>query len=295
MPSAITVPANAKVNLHLHVLGRRQDGFHEILSLFQIVSLADELDVRRVGPDGRTAILGEFGFPPEANIIDKTVRLFRAETGIDAGVEVTVNKRIPMAAGLGGGSSDAAGVLKCLDALFETSLTPERLHGLAVRLGSDVAFFLGSAAALVEGRGDRLTPLVPRVDYALAALMPGVPMMTREAFHMLDEGWEKLPREGHSREEVLRMYREEPPEAWVFSNTFDPVADARSPRFQAAREALLASGALAARLTGSGETVIGVFKDSAGAQAAVDHLSAAGQSATALLPHAAIPALCYNK
>jgi 4-diphosphocytidyl-2-C-methyl-D-erythritol kinase len=291
----IVVQACAKVNLHLEVLARRPDGFHEILSLFQAVSLADVLTVRRSGKDGDCSIEGAFGFPAQSNIITKAVRLFRSETGRTAGVTVSVEKKIPMAAGLGGGSSDAAATLRCLIALFDAPVDPVRAHRLAQELGSDVPFFLGGPAAVVEGRGEKISALSPRSDFSLVAVMPGVPVSTKEAFRVLDELQEEPQGVGLSREGLLGMYRDDPPSAWRFYNSFDPVADRLSPRFAAARESLLAAGASAARLTGSGDTVIGVFDDDARAEAAARFLRGTGIPAVRLCPLAAIPALCYTE
>ena len=294
MRHGVTIAAPAKVNLHLEVGNRRPDGFHQITSLFQAVSLADDLTIRATGSPRQARVCGNFGFPMEENIISEAIRLFRAETGVWDGVEVEVEKRIPVAAGLGGGSSDAAAALRGLVALFDAHLTEERIRAIALQLGSDVPFFLQASAALVEGRGDRITPVAARTDFALAAVMPGVPVATADAYRALDaRGTSSAAR--LSGPEVLRIYEQDPVASWRFFNSFDVLAEDLSPWIVKAREALLSEGARAARFTGSGSTVIGLFDDRRSAEACVGRLDGGGFSAVTMLPLALIPAVCYHK
>ena len=153
MRSEARTLAPAKINLHLEIGSRRPDGFHELVSIFQAVNLFDTLLVRVAGGAGEMRLAGEFGFPPSQNIVTRAVEAFRAETGIADGLEVSVDKRIPMGAGLGGGSSDAAATLRCLRALLCPRLPMERMEALAASLGSDVPFFLGAAARAGRGKG----------------------------------------------------------------------------------------------------------------------------------------------
>jgi 4-diphosphocytidyl-2-C-methyl-D-erythritol kinase len=291
MPEDVTIAAHAKVNLHLDVGSLRPDGFHEIISLFQAVSLSDRLRLRATGFEEEVIVSGDFGFPAEQNIITKAVRLFREETGIRTGVRVDVEKRIPVAAGFGGGSSDAAAVLRGLVALLESPVPKDRLLALAGELGSDVPFFLLSPAALVEGRGERVTPIVPRLDFCLVALMPGVPVSTAEAYRALDAHGAP-PGNRLSAAEVRSIYEKAPVASWRFVNSFDVLAERLSPKIAVARDALYSEGALAARFTGSGSTVIGLFDDTALADACVARLNGCGLAASMLLPLALIPAVC---
>ena len=294
MPQGVTIAAPAKVNLHLEVGDRRPDGFHEITSLFQAVSLSDGLSLRATGSRQEARVSGNFGFPAKQNIISEAIRLFRVETGILDGVAVDVEKRIPVAAGLGGGSSDAAAALRGLAALFDAPLGEERLLAIGLRLGSDVPFFLQASAALVEGRGERVTPVEPRMDFALVAVMPGIPVPTADAYRALDD--RGMPSAGRlSGAEVRRMYEQAPVASWRFVNSFDVLAEGFSPKVVEARDALLSEGAHAARFTGSGSTVIGLFDDRASAEACVGRLAGGGLSVTTLLPLALIPAVCYHE
>ena len=131
----------AKVNLHLEVYPKREDGFHPILSIFQMISLYDEIEIRSLTVSNVCTIDGNFDFPPEENIIWKSWNLFRRETGIRRGVAFSVVKRIPRGAGLGGGSSNAGAALRGLNRLFETGISSRRLAELGSEAGSDVPFF----------------------------------------------------------------------------------------------------------------------------------------------------------
>jgi 4-diphosphocytidyl-2-C-methyl-D-erythritol kinase len=287
----ISVSAPAKVNLHLEVLGPRADGYHDILSLFQAVSLCDTLRIRTTGREGEIALRAAVDCPPERNLVTRAVISFRRLTGRGDGVEVIVEKRIPLAAGLGGGSSDAAAVLRALAALLETEVPREELLRCAAELGSDVPFFMGEAAALVEGRGERITPLPPRQDYGIAAVFSGEKVGTAEAYRVLGEA--PPGAKGPPREEILRMYAEAPVGDWTFSNSFTESICARHPPCARARDALRGAGAQAARLTGSGSAVIGLFSDHGAAERCAAELAADGLVASCLNPLATIPALCY--
>jgi 4-diphosphocytidyl-2-C-methyl-D-erythritol kinase len=268
MAHIVTVLAPAKVNLHLEVLGIRDDGYHEIRSIFQAVSLFDELRIRPAGPQGSLLIEGEFGFPAELNTICRAIELFRAETGAREGLKVEVEKRIPMGGGLGGGSSDAAAALRGLEAVFGLSLPPERLSALGGALGSDVPFFLSSVAAVVEGRGERVQDLAPRDDFAIIAVTPPSGVSTAEAYRWLDE-----QRGGRTRrtrhlpaDRLAEMYRR-PVENWDFFNDFDPAVFPKSEGSRRARDELRSAGGLNPRLTGSGSTVIALAPDERSAEA----------------------------
>jgi 4-diphosphocytidyl-2-C-methyl-D-erythritol kinase len=291
--TTVSVAAPAKVNLHLEVLGRRPDGYHDIVSLFQAVSLFDEISLRPTGRPGEIVLHGDAGCPPEQNLVTRAVRAWRELTGRDEGVEVSIDKRIPVGAGLGGGSSDAAAMLRGLTVLFPGDRQADGLMECAGEVGSDVPFFLGSAAALVEGRGEKVAPLAPRLDFSLVAVFCCVGVSTAEAYSALGRGATFVPR--LPREDVLKSYATAPVQAWQFFNSFDETVYERYPECRTARDALSASGAATPRLTGSGSTVIGLFADRQSAERCADGLVAAGQRAACLNPLATIPAVCYYK
>jgi 4-diphosphocytidyl-2-C-methyl-D-erythritol kinase len=300
MRSELYIRAPAKVNLHLEILGRRADGFHEIRSLFQMVSLHDRLRLRLAGGAGETRVTGRFDFPSERNTITRAAALFRAETGVREGIEFEVEKNIPAGGGFGGGSSDAAAALAALQALFELKIPADRMRAIASEVGSDVPFFLGGPAALVEGRGERLGLLKARVDYALVAVISTEGVSTPDAYRWIDEGWRHTRARGPSRRKLVRMYETWPVSEWRFFNSFDPAVFAKHPRLQGIRDAVLNAGALGCRLTGSGSGLIGIFSDAVSAESCAQRLKAIwrGQSeryaASVLAPLATIPDVCYD-
>lgn len=141
--SAISLKAHAKINLHLEVLGKRSDGFHDIVSVFAPISLADELLMQRKPDKKECKVLSPLAELPAENTITRAYEEFKNFAGISEGVSVRILKRIPEGAGLGGGSSDAASVLRGLNDMFSTGLTEEDLRVIALKIGSDVPFFFG--------------------------------------------------------------------------------------------------------------------------------------------------------
>jgi 4-diphosphocytidyl-2-C-methyl-D-erythritol kinase len=152
-------PAPAKLNLFLHITGRRADGFHDLQTLFQLIDLCDDIaiTVREDGCIERTA--GPGGVPPEIDLVVRAARALQDATGTALGASIGVTKRIPMGGGLGGGSSDAATTLLALNHLWSTGLTRERLARIGLTLGSDVPVFVAGSSAWAEQRGERLEPV----------------------------------------------------------------------------------------------------------------------------------------
>ncbi len=315
MAREVAIKAAAKVNLHLEILGRREDGYHEIRSLFQAVSLYDEIVLRPAGAPDSLSIWGEFGFPREGNSITSAVGLFREKTGIRDGIDVEIHKKIPVAGGMGGGSSDAAAVLRGLTGLFHAPLSGAELLALGGALGSDVPFFLSSAAALVEGRGEKVRPIAGRTDFALVAVTPQGGVSTQDAYRWADEegaSAAQMPRgtaaaqmlRGTAAAQMLRStaaararmttqeiaetYRK-PIEDWSFFNDFDPIISVRVPEIRRLVDRMAGAGAVRPGLTGSGSTVIGIFPDQRAAGSCARALS--DLSASVLLPLATIPSL----
>lgn len=170
-----TTPAPAKVNWTLEVLGRRDDGYHEVRTVLQTVDLADRVTVRP-GPDLSLVVAGPapVDAPLEENLAYRAARLLRARSGVREGAEIELWKRVPAAAGLGGGSSDAAAVLRALAVLWGLDLPPEHLAALAAELGSDVPFFCYGGTALAAGRGDRVQPLPDPPARWLVLVLPSL-------------------------------------------------------------------------------------------------------------------------
>jgi 4-diphosphocytidyl-2-C-methyl-D-erythritol kinase len=248
--SASSWPAPAKLNLFLHVTGRRPDGYHELQTVFQLIDLCDAIDlsVRRDGQIRRIA--GPEEVAPEEDMTVRAARALKQATGSSLGVDIGIKKRIPMGGGLGGGSSDAATVLLALNRLWGCGLRLGELAELGLKLGSDVPVFVYGSSAWAEGRGERLQALeLPEQWYLL--IHPGVAVSTAEVFQAPE-----LTR--NSPLITIRAFLES-----GGRNDCEPVVRAR---VEAVREALdwLARYA-PARLTGTGSCV---FASCASADAA---------------------------
>lgn len=177
----LTLPAPAKLNLMLHITGRRADGYHELQTLFQFLDYGDEL-VLRPREDGQVRLLTELpGVDHDSNLIVRAARLLQRESGCALGADIQLNKRLPMGGGIGGGSSDAATTLVGLDHLWNTRLGEDRLAELGLNLGADVPVFVRGRAAFAEGVGERLQPVdLPEPWFLVIA--PQVSVSTAEIF-----------------------------------------------------------------------------------------------------------------
>lgn len=261
--------APAKVNLHLEIVGRRGDGFHEIVSLFQAVSLFDRVRLRSLKVFDALSISCNLPISMEENIVTAAARLFRERTGVHGGISVRLDKAIPVGAGLGGGSSDAAATLRGLNEMFDRPLNRSELGELAAALGSDVPFFLGPPTALVSGRGERVQSLPGRGDYCLVLVWPGFGVATREAY-----GWYDSRPEGESEPfslslaEVAERFGGSAPADWGFFNSFQGVVESRHPVLAEIMGFLRQGGAALAGISGSGSAVFGLFAAASAARRA---------------------------
>jgi 4-diphosphocytidyl-2-C-methyl-D-erythritol kinase len=246
------LPAPAKLNLFLHVTGRRDDGYHLLETVFELIDLADAIDlVRR--EDGRIERLDPLpGVAPEADLTVRAARLLAAESGCRLGVAIGLRKRIPMGGGLGGGSSDAATVLLGLNRLWGLHWAPDRLARLGVRLGADVPVFLFGRTAYATGIGEELQALsLPPRTYVVMAPPVAVPTAVVFGAPELTRNTKPLKIDGLSRGRKV----------FDGKNDLQPVVTARYPAVAAALEALgqaaAASGVAPglARMSGSGACV----------------------------------------
>ncbi len=184
-PKLVTVLAPAKINWVLEILKKREDGFHDLKLVFQAVDMWDQLTFERRDAGVRFKVLdGPPGLPDDGrNLVVQAASKFLDEVlGGEGGVHITLKKRIPLSAGLGGGSSDAAATLLGMDKLFGTGVYPEELADMASELGSDVAFFLTGGAALGEGRGERITPWPGMPSMDLVLVKPDTGLSTSEVY-----------------------------------------------------------------------------------------------------------------
>jgi 4-diphosphocytidyl-2-C-methyl-D-erythritol kinase len=254
-------PAPAKLNLFLHVVGRRADGYHLLQSAFALIDAADRLRIAVRG-DGEIHRVNEFpGVPPEADLVVRAARLLREQTGSPLGADIEVDKRLPVGGGVGGGSSDAATVLIVLNRLWKTGLSRDALQALGARLGADVPFFVFGRNAWVEGVGEKLTALeLPPAWYLV--LVPPVAVPTGEIFAApeLTRDTEALKMEDFSAQVGSPRFR----------NDLEAAVASRYPPVREHLEWLSRHGQ--GRLTGSGACVFARFGDRASAEAVLERL-----------------------
>ena len=259
----IKAKAYAKLNLSLEILGQRPDGYHDICSVFHAVTLADELEFTLRG-DGRIVLDANEPHLPtdERNLAVKAALLLKQEYRIDqkCGVTVNLRKQIPVGAGLGGGSSDAACSLLSLNRLWNNNkASVEELSSLGSQIGSDVPFFLAATTALVKGRGEVIEPLAVTQRYHFVIIYPGFGVSTAWAY----KTFKKELTNGREYSKILASHclNGEPPDrlAPLFHNDFEPTVIKAHPRIAEAKSDLLAAGALGALMSGSGSSVFGIF------------------------------------
>lgn len=268
MMSTVTIPAPAKINLHLEITGLRDDGFHTINSIFQLVSLADLIKISLKKDPGFYSLKGNFNFPREHNLITKAVKLFREVTGLHDGVEIECIKRIPAGAGLGGGSSDAASVLKGLNLLFNAGLSSREMAEAGSSLGSDIPFFFGTGTAVVTGRGEVVKGVETLWDFPVVIIDTGIHVSTKEAYRKFDELSNHSPAGiGDLEDSYCKA-----PSYWPFYNDFFTVLDLEDPVYRSCINRLKSFEALYSAISGSGSSVFGIFSDENGAAAAAGAL-----------------------
>jgi len=234
-------PAPAKLNLFLHIVGRREDGYHLLQTAFQLLDWGDEVRLR-VRDDGRICRIDPLpGVPDDVDLGVRAAHALKRATGCRLGADIAIEKRVPIGGGLGGGSSDAATVLVALNALWRTELDADALAEIAVGLGADVPVFVRGTSAWAEGIGEQLTP-IELPDRWFVIVDPGVPVPTRELFQVPE-----LTR--NSPQLTIPLFVSGVPTG----NAFEPVVRGRFPAVAAALDWLGRHGE--ARLSGSGGAV----------------------------------------
>ena len=253
----LTLTASGKVNLALEVLGKRADGYHELATVMQTIDLADRLILEDADELALTTTSAEV--PASAdNLALRAAGALREAAKVDRGVRVRLDKRIPVAAGLGGGSSDAAAVLLGLNRLWNLRWPLARLAEVAVTLGMDVPFFLRGGLALGTGRGERLTP-IPGTPLALVLVNPGEPLSTAAVYGRVTPAMYSDGGRARTMTEALRARKPTRVAASLY-NGLEAAAIGVRPDLVRMRAALVAAGALGAAMSGSGPTVFGVAR-----------------------------------
>lgn len=271
----LTLQAPAKLNLTLEVVGKRDDGYHEIRSVVQTIGLCDRLLFQASQQTEYSSNMPEW--VPQQSLVPRAVDLVREATGCNLGVEIQVEKYIPLMSGLGGDSSDAAVVLRGLNRLWELNLSQEKLRELASRLGSDVALFLYGGTIMIEGRGEKVTPLPSLPKMWVVLVLPEVPRepgKTGRAYANLQEAEYTDGRTTERLVETLKTGKDFAPSRLF--NTFERSAYAGSSELVACRERMLAAGADNVHLAGSGPALFTLTKERTEAEGLHDRLSRPG-------------------
>ena len=244
-------PAPAKLNLFLHVNGRRADGYHDLQTLFQLLDWGDEIGIEVTDDPRIERTEGPAAIAPDADLTVRAALALQAAAGVRLGARIRVRKRIPVGGGLGGGSSDAATVLVVLNSLWGTALGPPELAGVGLELGSDVPIFVHGSSAWAEGRGEKLTPVeLPAAWYLV--VHPGVAVATAGIFQAPEL----------TRNSPLITIRALSP--GQTRNDCEPVVRSRYPAVAAALDWVGARAA--ARLSGTGSCVFASFASAADAE-----------------------------
>jgi 4-diphosphocytidyl-2-C-methyl-D-erythritol kinase len=267
MKQSVRIPAFAKLNLCLHVIGRRPDGYHELRTIFQAIRLWDTLELGRADSSGiQLEIQGSDLSAGPDNLVYRAIDALAREIGFPGGIRARLQKRIPVARGLGGGSSDAAAALIGMLQLTGAKLPLARLVEMASKLGADVPFFLFGGRALAVGRGNEIYPLPDLAEKTILVVSPkDIGVSTKQAYEWISE---KLtnPLEPHKILGFCAL-------CWSrqgagVSNDFEGPVFSRHPRLGEIRAGLLQRGAADAALAGSGSAVFGVFQNPARARRA---------------------------
>jgi 4-diphosphocytidyl-2-C-methyl-D-erythritol kinase len=265
----LKVRAPAKINYILEILDKRKDGFHNILTVFQTVSLYDIIyfkDSREISFSTNDESLENF----EDNLIGKAVNLLKKKSSVKRGVEIYLEKNIPIGAGLGGGSSDAAAVLKGLSKLWNLKLSDIDLHKTALQLGSDVPFFLDAGMAVAKGRGEKISPINRhlRPQLSMIIIYPDFSIPTSWAY----SEWDKSGLESESTGIDSFMHalssRNIRELAGSLHNDFEKIVTEQYPKIGEMKEALNKTGAMKSLLSGSGSSVFGIYQNEDAAEKA---------------------------
>jgi 4-diphosphocytidyl-2-C-methyl-D-erythritol kinase len=258
--NSLVLHANAKINFGLEILNKRNDGYHNINSIFLPICLSDELIITE-SPDLIIKLKPDLGIPVEENLVYKAaIELKKAFDITESGANILIKKNIPIGAGLGGGSSDAATVLIGLAKIWNINIEPSQLLNLAVKLGSDIPFFLRNTPAIVNGRGEQLEFFEYSLPYWILLVYPKINISTAWAYKSLKRTESKVKSTNFKKlilESQLNhnIFREN------IKNDFEGIVFENYPEISQIKDSLYGSGAVFALLSGSGSSVYGMFDD----------------------------------
>ncbi len=256
----LAVKALAKINLGLDVLRRREDGYHEVKMVMQTIHLYDQLHLKKI--ESGIYLETNLGFLPvdESNLAYRAARLMKEKYQIEEGIDIRLNKRIPVAAGMAGGSTDAAGVLYGINELFNLGIKRKELMELGVQIGADVPYCIMRGTALAEGIGEKLTSLPPMVKCPVVIAKPQVSVSTKYVY-------ENLKLDEHTQhpdiDALIQNIRTKdlPAIAGSMGNLLETVTAKKYPEIEKIKELMRENGALNAMMSGSGPTVFGLFDE----------------------------------
>ena len=280
---AVTVKANAKINLYLDVTSKRKNGYHDLVTVMQSISLVDTLTVARQEEKG--VLLDTGGVLPSdgSNLICRAAKAYFEQSGAPFGVSVKLKKQIPMQAGMGGGSADAAAMLRALNTLDGDRFTVDQLCAIGAEIGADVPFCVAGGTQLCQGIGERLTPVKNRLPGTLVVAVGGEGVSTPVAFAELDRLYNDFdpPQEKNSPRALLDAMENGDVDAAapVFFNLFEEVVEPRRPAVGDIKRVMRENGAVAAMMSGSGPSVWGMFQTALDAENARAALLRAGYRA----------------
>jgi 4-diphosphocytidyl-2-C-methyl-D-erythritol kinase len=278
----LKINAPAKINLTLEVLGKRPDGYHNICSVVQTIDLCDVLKFQ----SGQRIIIESDspGWSAEKSLILRTVELVHKECRVNQGIDIRVAKKIPMVAGLGGDSSDAAATLKGLNQVWNLGQSREKLQELAAKLGSDVPFFLDGGTALMEGRGEVITPLPPLPETWLVLIIPDLTRPAKKTARLYAGLQTNHYTDGQITERMVKEIRNgKQLKPDLLFNTFENVAFESYPGLGVYRDHILKIGATNVHLAGSGPALFSLVESKAEGEELMERLK--GQGMKLVLTH----------
>lgn len=257
----IILKAYAKINLGLDVLRKREDGYHDVRMIMQSVGLYDKLTLKKI-PKDEILLSSNVGSLPnnEKNLVYKAISLIKKECGITGGVKADLEKRIPMAAGMAGGSTDAAAALIGMNKLFDLGLSQEKLMELGVKIGADVPYCIMGGTALSEGIGEILTPLAPMPHCYILIAKPRISVSTRFVYENLEA--DKLAYHPDIDGMIEAIHADDlKGVADRLSNVLETVTEKKYPIIGQLKASMIETGALNSLMSGSGPTVFGIYVD----------------------------------
>ena len=256
----IYIKARAKVNLNLEILGKREDNYHNLESVFQKVNLYDEIYIKKIQTDDFKLNINVKELETKENIIYKAYVKIKEKYKTITGIEVTVNKKIPMQAGMAGGSTDCAAFIIAMNKLFDLKLTKKEIESLGKSLGADVVPCFYNKAVKAEGIGEIITNIDTHFKYYMVIIKPEIACNTKEMFQKLDteEGIQQL----HTSENIIKALENK--DIYLLANNlynvFEEVIQEKG-IIQDIKKELIKNGALQALMTGTGSCVYGIFED----------------------------------